>query len=719
MDAYLKLEWSKNNRRSEQRLLEYFAIDFSQYEEDIFNLHINETDTVHQLGDTFMENSDDHETVLNYPIDPRTGREVRQLEIDTTKAEGLYDDFPSGSMLSQADHQHCLKVLNRINMRLGFESAEDCKALSKYHALMKKVDNERMLFESFVKNYFNSNLVCRKSSIDKELDDLVVAIWKGKVGRILTDFANKRYMLSTAVMWLNYKQHEHNVRFEPVSEDVVEFGVVKNIYTESLLACNTLRRNQRILDAFFEDQHRSLPMDDSVQVNTVLQQDEDIRFVINSGTLCYLLNCVSNMEEQWMVPFRIEMIGGRNVIFIDKKLQPIKMPTHDRNMKAHKYLVRSFTSIVKKENPHNVNREADEKDSQRINSIEYKAIGFDEYLRSVAEKSELKPYPNRNSCLQLWTLQEGDDQYRFLIRFRMDCYESLRKIKFYINISVKLEYQTEFGAEQMTKSELIHEWARQYLRPNSKTLRLRINAVTHVIISHHYLELKDIEEELKRSYDIEPANLFTNLWQTLKILLNFPPGDHILQHDMKNKDIVNVLSNDNSPNPTSSSINLVDQYSNVEYDRPAVESYDWIPIDKSVITQMHRENTLLPCTFPHWISVKRITPRGKLKHSRPPPTQQPVPDQKPKKKKSRGNRVRRKLKEREAKKQQRKQAGFVEEMQQSLNQFAPYEGPSRNSEPSSMAAKKDPSKMSNSLRAMERDPFDYHSYVKQAQKDDQ
>ncbi|XP_062560478.1 uncharacterized protein LOC134224855 isoform X2 [Armigeres subalbatus] len=618
----------------------------------------------------------------------------------------------SGSRLTRAQHQHCLRVLNRMNMRLGFDSAEDREALRKYQALQKTLDREVELFGSFVKNYFNNNLVCRKSSIDKDLDDLVVAIWKGKVGKTLTDIGNQKYMLTTAVIWLNYKKNEKNIRFDPVTEDGLELGVVKNIYTETLLQCRTLKRNQRILDAFFEDQHLSLPLDDRVQVEAVLKQDEDIRFVINSGTLSHLLNCASNMEDQWTVPFRIELVEGRNVIFFAKKFPPLKMLTHDRNVRAHKYLVRSFMSIVKKDN-HESTEQLENEDSACSLANEYKPIEFDAYLQSVAEKLKLKPHPHKNSRLQLWKLQEGDDQYRFLIRSRMDCYESLRKVKFYINISIKLEYQAEFGAEQMTKSELIHEWTRQYLRPNSKTLRLRINVATHAIISHHYLELKDIEEELKRSYDIEPANLFTNLWQTLKLLLNFPIGEHILQHDIRNKETLNVLSNHVSIKTSPSFINLSDIYSKVEYDRPAVESYEWIPIDKSVITQMHRENTLLPCTFPHWNSVKRLTSRDKLKHKQPVKAPLRV-ESKPKKKKSKGSRIRRKIKKREKNIQQQKQNIFVTEMQHSLNQFAPYEGPSRNNGPTLGMSNSNAITPNNSFRAKAAEAFDYQSYMMQA-----
>ncbi|XP_065075809.1 uncharacterized protein LOC135699461 [Ochlerotatus camptorhynchus] len=710
MDAYRNLEWSKQNRRSEQRLLEYFSVDFSQYEEDIFNLHINEVDAVHQLNDTFR---DDNAVALEYPVDPRTGMEVRQLDIDTTKGMRLYDSFPSGSMLTRAEHQHCLMVLNRKNMRLGFESAEDREALHKYYALKKKLGKEPLLYASFVKNYFNNHLVCRKSTIEKDLDDLVVAIWKGKAGNMLSEISSRTYILSTAVMWLNYKSHEQNVQFEPVSENVVEHGVVRNIFTENLLQCKTLKRNKRVLDNFFKDQHFSMPMNDAVQVDTVLKQDEDVRFVVDSGTLCHLLDCASNMDEQWMVPLRIETVEHRNVILIGKKFPATKMSTHARNVKAHKYLVRSFMSITKKEATHGLDKKTEERDAKCSKEIDYKVVEFDEYLRLIDAKSKTQYHPHRNSRLQLWKLQDGDDQYRFLIRSRMDCYESLRKMKFYINISIKLEYQAEFGAEQMTKSELIREWVRQFLRPNSRTLRLRINVVTHAILSHHYLELKDIEEALKRTYDIEPANLITNLWQTLKLLLNFPPGEHIMHHDIKNKETIMILSSDNMTSTVGSSIDLGELYSNVEYVQPALESYQWIPIDTSVITQLHREHTLLPCTFPHWNSVQRITSREKFKHKRPAAA--PPPSVVKTKKKSK----RRKQKDYEKKLQKKNQKVFVNEIQQSLNTFAPYEGPSRSNAFMTNATKKDPTDLVSFAKA--REPFDYQAYMKQAsaKKEDQ
>lgn len=233
--------------------------------------------------------------------------------------------------------------------------------------------------------------------------------------------------------------------------------------------------------------------------------------------------------------------------------------------------------------------------------------------------------------------------------------------------------------------------------------------VTHAILSHHYLELKDIEEELKRTYDIEPANLITNLWQTLKLLLNFPPGEHIMQHDIKNKETIMILSGDSMTSAVCSSIDLGELYSKVEYVRPALESYQWIPIDSSVITQLHREHTLLPCTFPHWNNVQRIVSREKFKHKRPvaPPPSGPS-GAKSKKKKSKG----RKQRDREKKLQKQKQKVFVNEIQQSLSEFAPYQGPSRGHAFMTNASKKDPTDQISLAKA--REPFDYQAYMKQA-----
>ncbi|XP_001845841.2 uncharacterized protein LOC6035710 [Culex quinquefasciatus] len=697
MDAYLKLEWSKQHRRSELRLLEYFAIDFSRYEEDILNLHINETDPVHQLGDVYT----DVGGTLEFPVDPRTGQEVRQLELDATRPFRLFDRFPSGSNLNRAEHQHCLAVQNRINMRLGFETAEEVEALGKFQLMGVRLTRERVLFNSFVKNYFLNNLAGRKRTIDGELDELVVGVWRGKVGRMLEERSGK-YQLATAVMWLRYRKNEKQVGFEPASENVLELGCVRNIYTENLLHASTLRRSKRILDRYLEEQRETKDVDDAVHVDSILRQDEEVRFVVNSGALCYLLDKACNLEQRWAIPFRIESVGGRNVVFIEKKLQPVRMLTHERNVQAHKYLVRSFMTMVKKEGA------KPEQESNVNVKIEYKAVGFDEYLQQLEANRKPSEPVQKNVSLQLWNLQDGDEQYRFLVRTRTDCYESLRKVKFYINISIKLEYQTEFGAEQMTKSELIREWTRQRLRPNSRTLRLRINASNHIILSHHYLELKDIEEELKRLYDIEPQNLLTNLWQTLRLIMQFPPGEHLLQHDTKSPETVMILSQSS----TTFTLDLHALYSNVEYERCALEEYDWVPIDATVITKLHREHTLLPGTFPHWTKRHRIVSRETLKPKPKPKPEAPV---KPKKKKSKAKRIRQKQKEKERQAQKQKE----KEVQQSLEQYAPYEGPSR-----APAKEGTPAKQARPAPAtigfVKGESFDYQSYVNQAnaKKDD-
>uniref|UniRef100_A0A1Q3F2F7 Putative nmda receptor-regulated protein 2 c-terminus n=1 Tax=Culex tarsalis TaxID=7177 RepID=A0A1Q3F2F7_CULTA len=704
MDAYLKLEWSKQHRRSELRLLEYFAIDFSRYEEDILNLHINETDPVHQLGDVYTDTGG----ALEFPVDPRTGQEVRTLELDTTRPFRLYDRFPSGSNLNRADHQHCLAVQNRLNMRLGFETAEELEALGKFRALTGKLKKERVLFDSFVRNYFLNNLAGRKRTIDAELDGLVVGVWRSKVGRMLERrMGGGKYQLATAVLWLKYRKNEKNVGFEVASENVLELGCVRNIYTENLLHASTLRRSKRILDRYLEEYCSSTDVDDAVHVDSILKQDEDVRFVVNSGALCYLLDKACNLEQRWAIPFRIDSVGGRNVVFIEKKLQPVRMLTHERNVQAHKYLVRSFMTIVKKEGA------KPEQESEPNVKIEYKAVGFDEYLQQLEVTRKPSEPVQRNVSLQLWNLQDGDDQYRFLVRTRTDCYESLRKVKFYINISIKLEYQTEFGAEQMTKSELIREWTRQRLRPNSKTLRLRINATNHIILSHHYLELKDIEEELKRLYDIEPQNLLTNLWQTLRLLMQFPPGEHLLQHDTKNAETVMILSQ----SPSATTLDLHQLYSTVEYERCALEEYDWVPIDTTVITKLHREHTLLPGTFPHWTQRHRLIARETLK---PKPKPKPEALAKPKKKRSKAKRIRQKLKEKEKQAQKKKE----KEVQQSLEQFAPYDGPTRAATTGTTTTEGTPAKQQRpaptAIGFVKGESFDYQSYVNQAnaKKDD-
>ncbi|XP_053679122.1 uncharacterized protein LOC128730112 [Anopheles nili] len=744
MEEYKKLLWSKHNPRSEGKLLEQASIDFADFQDDIFNLHINEIDPIHQIDEMNSRTGDPADITLpvEMPIDPRTGQKVEQLELKCINTLQLFDRFPSGSVLKRKEHQHCLTVLNRINMRLPFTNPEDAQRYQQYQKLMEKLAPEKELFDSFVRNFFNTNLLRRVQTIDPDMNALVVAIWQEKVSERLALERERggKYILMTAVPFGgNNNPCQSNVIFKPMGQDAQETGVVRNLFTENILRCVSLKRNARVLDGFMVEWRaaRRRYADKMSDIFSILYKMPQISIVLSAGVLAWLINNARNEQEQWTVPFQVKTLNDRNVLLVDSRHPACRMSTHVRKLQAHKLLVKSFMSFIKPqsttEGSSKTTTEQKSQEASKCNGIaSFDPLTFDEYMKKVELRRAPSGHETReNRFYQPWTLEEDSETHHLLISFRQDCYESFRKMRVFMNISVKLEYQPEFGAEQMTLAELLHEWCRQLLRPNSKTMRLRVNATTSIIISHHYLELRDIEEELNRLYGVQPRSLIGNVWKMLKLLQNFPPGDYLLQRDGKSAQSLSVYSKilekekANQAELGAVTINWSELLLRTEYSCPPLEQYDWIPIDKYAITYLHRQNTLLPCSFPHWTSVRKLNSR-QPKPKAPPPKpskKKGVPNVdggKPAKKSSAGKLLKRekmKLRKQEA----RKKMALAEKIQQSLNQFAPYSGSTKVKPHENSVQPKDGSNEGSNKSGLLQAPLsvhqsvvDYNTYVEQS-----
>ncbi|XP_052872179.1 uncharacterized protein LOC128277716 [Anopheles cruzii] len=678
MESFKSLNWSRNTPIPVALLHEHFSVDYSLFPDDIFNLHIDEIDPIHRIENTF----NDAICTIEMPSDPRTGKTVTQLTVDTTAPMAFFDGFPSGSSLPHEAHQHCLGVLHQINMRL-LGPAKDSKSYKRYTKLMTTLAPERELFDNFVRNHFVTNLLWRLKAIPPELNALVVDLWRHKVDRWqrqLATGAGAQYHLRAAVAYVGYTtDHTDPVDLAPVGEDALETGAVRCLFVENVVRCATLLRSKRVLEQFRDESCKLIDRrraDDRLTVETILEHQPDVSIVLSASAFGLLLNEPRNRGEQWTIPFRIATVAGRRVLMVESKLPPVKLSTYDRNAKGHRMLVKSFIKFLQTEQT--IADQVSFPESLPTEERPFRAVPFDEYMQRTASKLSAKGSALReNRFYQLWKLKEKQEEHLLLIAFRQDCYESLRKLRLFMNISVKLEHQPEFGAEQMTKVELLREWTRQLLRPNSKTLRLRINALDHTVISHHYLELRDIEEELLRLYGIVPRHLITSVWCTLRVIQNFPPGEYILQRDDRSGQGLSVYARADSKPVENGGIvvDLAKRMAAIDYDIPALEQYEWIPIDKCFITQLHRENMLLPCTFPHWRRARQLESR--TKHKMRPKLPNPTQVVRKKSAKTTAAKAAKKVKRKERMQKEREHLTKLENLQKSLDQYAPYEGPSK------------------------------------------
>ena len=72
------------------------------------------------------------------------------------------------------------------------------------------------------------------------------------------------------------------------------------------------------------------------------------------------------------------------------------------------------------------------------------------------------------------------------------------------------EYQSEFGAEAVTQSELAREWISAMVRPGSKLMRVRVDAVTSAVKA---IENKTLQQLTKDGLPLgfKPAEQLGNL----------------------------------------------------------------------------------------------------------------------------------------------------------------------------------------------------------------
>lgn len=161
------------------------------------------------------------------------------------------------------------------------------------------------------------------------------------------------------------------------------------------------------------------------------------------------------------------------------------------------------------------------------------------------------------------------------------------------NASVKIEFQTKFGAERMTRDELIREWAKNKFTPNAITVRFRVDAITLTIISISCMTIQEIEKELKEIYKTDPNDLLANITTVLACYKRLPLGHYKIQAKVD-----------------KSSSQLCIYKSSLEgsdlEEEPLMisDSRHWISIDEATPTFLHRNHQHSPSCFPN-IQKKR------------------------------------------------------------------------------------------------------------------
>lgn len=158
------------------------------------------------------------------------------------------------------------------------------------------------------------------------------------------------------------------------------------------------------------------------------------------------------------------------------------------------------------------------------------------------------------------------------------------------NLSIKMEYQTKFGVEQMTRGELIKEWCALKFNEQSITLRFRIDAGTLKILSITLVTIEDIELTLNEAHNTSTKKMMGNLVNVFCCLHRIPQGDYMMQTKLEDKckKLFIYKIGDSGK-----------ELDNGEREIEATFTRKWLAIDANVPNFLHVKNFLAPCCFPN------------------------------------------------------------------------------------------------------------------------
>lgn len=241
-----------------------------------------------------------------------------------------------------------------------------------------------------------------------------------------------------------------------------------------------------------------------------------------------------------------------------------------------------------------------------------------------------------------------------LVSWRLRAAESTKSLSIYSSLSVaavrdaaakqllgchliKLESKPECGCEIMTKYEMLSIWLQLQLLQSNVGHCSRISLQDMQPLLEQKVTLSTLAQQLHECYNINVAQLLSQLAEFLKMLSSISPGEYLLRYTSKYKDM--FLLCQPTADDTSMSFKLhellmgTSSPNNIDF---LTQSSTYLPITPLLCSRLHEQLQLLPCAFPAKVNPKRGRPRKfpNRKLEEPRPLIQRVRMNEPKKKKT-------------------------------------------------------------------------------------
>ncbi|XP_055701537.1 uncharacterized protein LOC129800857 [Phlebotomus papatasi] len=640
MDEFLNLNWSKKYPKQLRTRGDVYSAAFSDDECDVYVCHMKEIDP--QYYERYRNQS---EIIQQTPpkkdatgkVSPRTVATENSPQKDNELH--LFRKFPTKSKMDEEIHMSCIRYLKSL------EDPDECAESQINHSDQEKYlsceeirKQEKTEFYEFVKNYFMTHLRQRILKIDVGMENILIEIWQRDVEDVKKK-QQQNYQLQTALP-LDYCLPENAEVHLENQEEALRLGVVpRMIYDFSATETLKLEQNPEKLKSYMGFNANFKGTEDERALERIAQKDEiDIILPLDS-----IEKFVNGIKLSWNILFRIQESGLKKLCIVESPLPPLNMDTKHRNAEILTY---SFEMEVLEESlqesplletpnvsetvtensetfskfPKDLDSDSDDEGQLIIDESveeelteETQSATQEAHKDSTPEKILNIPSPVKsrrraqNSVFRKCSLTSGKEVCRILVKFHQDGVVLGDDGEEAINFSLKIEYQTEFGAEEMTIEELIREWCQQTFNPNSRTLRIRIDFQTLKILSVKEISLKDIEKDLQRLHGISSKKLLQRLWGILSVMKNFPVQNYLMHHESVHDKKVKIYASRETGEHDKNFLQLSQLFAKVDFRRkPLLEQHDWIPIDDQEVTILHEQKNVMPCAFPHWGKAESV-----------------------------------------------------------------------------------------------------------------
>ncbi|XP_067617589.1 little elongation complex subunit 2 [Eurosta solidaginis] len=547
----------------------------------------------------------------NVLLDPRTKKEVTKVLHDHTRAERPHMEIIRNERYSKMNkkyHITCIRVLTAW-LEMTHIDEEDVLQWRRRQFLRS---SEKIEFDKVVKEYEQVKKVAIYAPTER-LVKLYKTYYAAKMKLLFKDYPENLALNTHAGLplpqslkiGLGNGMQIKNVRLLKRQGWV---SVLKDY------AADLVRLNAR-LENYMDYYVNSIEVETEEEWNVNKGVQLMHYYYIPLESLLFLLTAGTSVDLPTEVSLEIddnEESGFK--IFKFKK----PLPPRNCGWYTHKYVVeKAFETLLNASEDtqwlyveNNIAKLQERVEVPEINAVKTTTSDFQPQLQqqymqkySIHTKKDSKA----NSAIIEWNLSSTNDEHssselKVFTRLKLVAAKDTSGKEFLSSYALKLEYKPQFGAELLTKYELLQEWFRLKLMSQCKGfsehgLCLRIAVNNFTVQLEHNLILASIEQQLDQLYQVHIPQLLAGLADILKLLGNMPKGKYFLRYNPKYPE--KLLLAKPSTEITSNTVFLHTLINAEPSDMLFMTNMPHLPISDTLCTVIHRRYNIMPCAFKH------------------------------------------------------------------------------------------------------------------------